>query len=87
MKYKEFPEYKNKPSAVTNISEFKNIFWWEYIHRIIGRLIGILALIPFIYFLITKKLSNSQKIRFRMRQNQINLAKKAGRKHKFQKEY
>ena len=32
-------------------------------------------------------LSNSQKIRFRMRQNQINLAKKSGRKHKFQKEY
>ena len=33
------------------------------------------------------KLSNSQKIRFRMRQNQINLAKKAGKKHKFQKEF
>ncbi len=32
-------------------------------------------------------LSDSQKIRFRMRQNQINLAKKAGRKHKFQKEF
>jgi len=32
-------------------------------------------------------LSNKQKIRFRMRQNQINLAKKAGRKHKFQKEF
>ena len=32
-------------------------------------------------------LSNAQKIRFRMRQNQINLAKKAGRKHKFQKEF
>ena len=32
-------------------------------------------------------LSNSQKTRFRMRQNQINLAKKAGRKHKFQKEF
>ena len=32
-------------------------------------------------------LSNSQKIRFRMRQNQINLSKKAGRKHKFQKEF
>ena len=32
-------------------------------------------------------LSNSQTTRFRMRQNQINLAKKAGRKHKFQKEF
>ena len=32
-------------------------------------------------------LSNSQKTRFRMRQNQINLAKKAGKKHKFQKEF
>ena len=63
-KYKEFPEYKNKPSAVANISEFKNIFWWEYIHRIIGRLIGILVLIPFIYFVITQKISNSQKISY-----------------------
>ena len=32
-------------------------------------------------------LSNSQKTRFRMRQNQIKLAKKAGKKHKFQKEF
>ena len=32
-------------------------------------------------------LSDSQKLRFRMRQNQIHLAKKTGKKHKFQKEY
>ena len=30
-KYKEFPEYKNNRIAPTNISEFKNIFWWEFI--------------------------------------------------------
>ena len=35
--------------------------------------------------IVIKHLSNSQKTRFRMRQNQINVAKKAGKKHKFQK--
>ena len=32
------------------LSEFKYIFWWEYGHRVLGRLIGIIFIIPFIYF-------------------------------------
>ena len=63
-KYKEFPEYKNNPIAPTNISDFKNIFWWEYIHRIIGRLIGLIALIPYLYFSFTNKISNSEMRRY-----------------------
>ena len=40
------------------IQEFKIIFWWEWAHRILGRLIGIGFLIPLIYFSIKIKISN-----------------------------
>ncbi len=41
------------------IDEFKKIFFWEYFHRIWGRLIGITFLIPFIYFYLTNKISKT----------------------------
>ena len=47
--YKKIPEYKLLNSSMT-IEEFKVIFWWEYAHRLLGRLIGITFLIPLIYF-------------------------------------
>jgi cytochrome c oxidase assembly protein subunit 15 len=55
-KYQQFPEYKimNKTMSV---DEFKNIFWWEFIHRLWGRLIGIVFIIPFVLFIIQKKLN------------------------------
>ena len=55
--YRTSPEYKfyNKGMGIT---EFKKIFFWEYIHRLFGRLIGILFLIPFILFIIKKRISN-----------------------------
>ena len=40
-----------------NISEFKIIFFWEYLHRVWGRLIGLTFVIPFIYFLCKRKIS------------------------------
>ena len=48
-KYKEIPEYKLQNFNMT-ISEFKVIFWWEWVHRFLGRLIGLSYLIPLIYF-------------------------------------
>ncbi len=36
--------------------EFKQIFWWEYLHRLLGRLIGIVFLLPFLWFLFTVRL-------------------------------
>ncbi len=54
-KYKEFPEYK-KLNIHYKLSDFKSIFWWEYSHRLLGRVIGIVFLIPFLVFLIKKKL-------------------------------
>ena len=47
--YKEIPEFKLQNYNM-NIEEFKVIFWWEWAHRFLGRLIGIGFLIPLIYF-------------------------------------
>ena len=47
--YKEIPEFKLQNYDMT-MNEFKVIFWWEWIHRFLGRLIGITFLVPLIYF-------------------------------------
>ena len=47
--YKKIPEYKFQNYSMT-LHEFKIIFWWEFIHRFLGRLIAILYLIPLIFF-------------------------------------
>ncbi len=48
-RYQEFPEYQ-KINQGMSVEQFKSIFYFEYFHRILGRLIGILFLIPFLYF-------------------------------------
>ncbi len=55
--YKQFPEYQ-KVNFHFTLEEFKSIFFWEYLHRLIGRVIGLVFIIPFAYFLIRKKLSS-----------------------------
>ena len=57
--YKQYPEYQIKNINMT-LSEFKYIFWWEYGHRVLGRLIGIIFIIPFIYFVLKKYFSNEE---------------------------
>ena len=47
--YKKIPEYELQNYSMT-LNEFKIIFWWEWIHRMLGRLIGLSFLIPLIYF-------------------------------------
>ena len=47
--YKEIPEFKLQNYSM-NLNEFKVIFWWEWIHRFLGRLIGVSFLIPLLYF-------------------------------------
>ena len=47
--YKEIPEFKLQNYNM-DIQEFKVIFWWEWAHRFLGRLIGIIYLVPLIYF-------------------------------------
>ena len=49
--YKTIPEYKEQNFNMT-LGEFKIIFWWEWAHRQLGRLIGLTVLLPMIYFTI-----------------------------------
>ena len=54
--YKKIPEFKLQNYNMS-IQEFKIIFWWEWAHRFLGRLIGISFLIPLIYFSFKIKIS------------------------------
>lgn len=54
--YKQYPEYQ-KINHQMSLEEFKDIFFWEWIHRVIGRAIGLVFLLPFVYFLIKKQLT------------------------------
>ena len=58
--YKQFPEYQkiNIHNDFT-LADYKFIYFWEWFHRFIGRAIGMVFIIPFIYFLIRKKLDKS----------------------------
>ena len=58
--YQQIPEFKLQNYSMT-LSEFKIIFWWEWVHRFLGRIIGLCFLIPLIFFTIKlgiKKLYN-----------------------------
>lgn len=48
--YKAIPQYREL-NAGMNLSEFKTIFWWEWSHRLLGRVIGAVYLLPFLFFL------------------------------------
>ncbi len=56
--YQQFPEYKLK-NLHMSLEEFKSIFWFEYAHRLLGRFIGVLFLVPFLYFLVRGWLDRS----------------------------
>lgn len=53
--YQQYPEFQKKFPAMT-LEGFKGIFWLEYIHRVLGRVIGIVFLLPFLFFLVTRRL-------------------------------
>lgn len=60
----EFQQYRDSPEfkLINNdfsLEDFQSIYWWEYIHRLTGRLIGITYLFPFIIFLLRRKLSRN----------------------------
>ncbi len=54
--YKQYPEYK-KLNNHFNLQDFKDIYFWEWLHRVIGRFIGLVFIIPFLYFLFKKQLT------------------------------
>jgi cytochrome c oxidase assembly protein subunit 15 len=48
--YQKIPQYRELNAGMT-LGEFKTIFWWEWTHRLLGRVIGIAYLLPFLWFL------------------------------------
>lgn len=57
--YKKFPEYqKINIHNDFQLHDYKFIYFWEWFHRFIGRIIGLVFIIPFVYFLIKKKLDS-----------------------------
>lgn len=55
--YKKFPEYqKINIHNDFQLSDYKFIYFWEWFHRFIGRIIGLVFIIPFVYFLVKKRL-------------------------------
>ena len=61
-KYKLIPEYRLQNSGMS-LSEFKVIYWWEWGHRQLGRIIGLVWLAGFSWFLLSKKIPNGWTIR------------------------
>ena len=53
--YQQIPEYQEINRGMS-LAEFKSIFWWEYIHRLWGRLIGVVFAVPFFWFLVRGRL-------------------------------
>ena len=57
-KYQETPEFRQINSGM-DLAGFKRIFWWEYVHRLLGRLIGAAFLLPLLWFAIRGRISRS----------------------------
>ena len=60
--YQTSPEYKHINTWM-DLSAFKRIFWWEYIHRLWGRLIGVVFFFPFVVFVATHKIKRRMLLR------------------------
>jgi cytochrome c oxidase assembly protein subunit 15 len=54
-KYRGTPQFQKVFSDI-GLEGFKRIFWWEYIHRLLGRVIGLVFLLPYLFFLVKGKL-------------------------------
>lgn len=48
--YKQIPQYHALNAGMT-LAQFKSIFWWEWSHRLLGRVIGMVYLLPFLWFI------------------------------------
>jgi len=53
--YRQFPEYQQVNQGMT-LADFKTIYWYEYAHRLLGRLIGIAFLVPLVVFALQRRI-------------------------------
>lgn len=57
-KYQASPQYQQVNHWMT-LADFKQIFFWEYLHRLFGRLIGLVAFVPWLVMVVTKRLQGA----------------------------
>ncbi len=57
-RYQEFPEYRKINLGMT-LGEFRSIFWFEFAHRLVGRALGVIFFVPFVWFLVTRRISRA----------------------------
>lgn len=62
-KYRATPEFQ-KINRNMSLAGFKKIFWWEYVHRLLGRAIGLVFLLPLLYFALTRKIPRALTLKF-----------------------
>ena len=60
--YKQYPEYQTVNRGMT-LAAFKSIFYWEYGHRVLGRLIGLIFFLPFVIFFMQQRFDAGMKIK------------------------
>lgn len=61
-KYRQIPEYQQINKGMS-LLQFQFIYWWEWAHRFLGRIVGVVFIVPFVWFWATKKLENRLKPR------------------------
>ena len=57
-KYRQTPEFRLRNHDMT-LAGFKGIFWWEFVHRFLGRIVGLAFLLPFLYFLAKRRIDRA----------------------------
>jgi cytochrome c oxidase assembly protein subunit 15 len=62
-KYQRIPQYLLENRGMS-LEAFKGIFWWEWIHRFLGRLLGVVFFVPFVWFAATGAIKRSEWVRF-----------------------
>ncbi len=60
--YQQYPEYQLKNYGMT-LDEFRGIFWFEYAHRVLGRVIGVVFFLPLVYFIATRRVGRDLVLR------------------------
>jgi cytochrome c oxidase assembly protein subunit 15 len=60
--YRDTTEYRTINAGMT-LAEFRTIFWWEYLHRLLGRLIGVAFGLPLIWFLLRRRIGRALGLR------------------------
>lgn len=57
LKYQQTPEFR-QVNFDMDLAGFQRIFWWEYVHRLLGRVIGVVYLVPFLWFFLRQRLDS-----------------------------